>query len=49
MGILPILLVAALSISAAFVAAFIWAVRGDQLDDLDARATLPLRDGEEGG
>lgn len=48
MGILPILLIAALSISFVFVLAFAWAVRGDQLDDLDVRATLPLRDGDTG-
>jgi cbb3-type cytochrome oxidase maturation protein len=44
MGILPILLLAALALAAGFVAAFTWAVRTGQFDDLDARGREALLD-----
>lgn len=44
MGILPLLLLAALALSATGVALFFWAVRSGQLDDVDGAASLALAD-----
>lgn len=44
MGILPLLLLAALGLSGTFVAIFTWAVRDGQYDDLDARGREALLD-----
>ncbi|MCK6527292.1 cbb3-type cytochrome oxidase assembly protein CcoS [Myxococcota bacterium] len=44
MGILPLLLFAALALSGTGVALFFWAVRSGQLDDLEGAASLALRD-----
>ena len=44
MGILPILLVAALALSAIGLALFRWAVADGQFDELDGKSTLPLRE-----
>ena len=45
MGIVPILAVAALSMSAIGVAFFFWAVGAEQFDELDAEASRALMDG----
>ncbi len=45
MGILPVLVGAALGLSAIGVALFVWAVRNGQFEDLEGEATRALRDG----
>ncbi len=45
MGIVPLLVVAALFLSATGVALFFWAVRSGQFEDLDSQAVRALRDG----
>lgn len=45
MGIVPVLVVAALLLSGFGVALFVWAVRDGQFDDVDAAAASPLHDG----
>lgn len=45
MGMVPILAIAALSLSAVGVALFFWAVGAGQFEELDAEATRALLDG----
>ena len=44
MGMLPVLLLAALALSGVGVALFLWAVSDGQLDDLDGAAVRALAD-----
>lgn len=44
MGIIPVLVVAALALSGLGVALFIWAVGDGQYDDVDSHAAMPLHD-----
>ena len=44
MGIVPLLVVAALGLSAVGVALFFWAVRSGQFEDLDSQAVRALRE-----
>lgn len=45
MGIVPLLVLAALFLSAVGVGLFFWAVRSGQFEDLDSQAVRALRDG----
>lgn len=45
MGIVPVLAVAALTMSVVGVLFFVWAVRGGQFEELDAEAARVLMDG----
>jgi cbb3-type cytochrome oxidase maturation protein len=45
MGIVPLLVIAALLLSAGGLGLFFWAVRAGQFEDLDSQAVRALRDG----
>ena len=45
MGIVPLLVIAAMVLSASGLALFFWAVRAGQFEDLDSQAVRALRDG----
>jgi len=44
MGIIPVLVVAALGLSGLGVALFVWAVGNGQFDDVDTHDAMPLHD-----
>ncbi len=48
MGIIPVLVVAALILSGLGLALFSWAVGDGQFDDVDSHAAMPLHDEEPG-
>jgi cbb3-type cytochrome oxidase maturation protein len=45
MGIVPLLVIAALALSAVGLGLFMWAVKGGQFEELEAEAVRALRDG----
>jgi len=48
MGIVPVLVGAALLLSGVGVALFVWAVGNGQYDDVDSHAAMPLHDESQG-